>query len=41
MLVYDIESDGSISSQSLIVSVAVEELADNFTCPLPSGQSLI
>ena len=40
VLVYAVQSDGSTDSQPLTASVLVETEPDNFTCPLPSGQSL-
>ena len=37
VLVYDIERDGSIGSQSISATVTVNEDPDNFTCPLPTS----
>jgi len=40
VLVYDIETDGSIGNQSVMATVTIEMNSIDFPCDLPSGQSL-
>ena len=40
VLVYDIETDGSVGNQSVMATVTIEMNSIDFPCDLPSGQSL-